>query len=102
MIDRRLTKLAEVLIGYSTNLQKGEKVLIDAIDVPSEIVVTLIRTARSKGAFPFVNLQTNVITRELLRDAEEDQYRTSSKFELARMSTMDASFALRVSHTFPN
>ena len=44
MIDRRLTKLAEVLIGYSTNLQKGEKVLIDAIDVPSEIVVTLIRS----------------------------------------------------------
>ena len=98
MIDRRLTKLAEVLIGYSTNLQKGEKVLIDAIDVPSEIVVTLIRTARSKGAFPFVNLQTNVITRELLRDAEEDQYRAFSNFELARMSAMDAYVALRGSH----
>ena len=28
MIDRRLIKLAEVLIGFSTNLQKGEKVLI--------------------------------------------------------------------------
>ena len=98
MIDRRLTKLAEVLIGFSTNLQKREKVLIDAIDVPSEIVVALIRSARSKGAFPFVNLQTNVITRELLRDAEEDQYRTSSKFELARMSAMDAYVALRGSH----
>jgi aminopeptidase len=98
MIDRRLTKLAEVLIGFSTNLQKREKVLIDAIDVPSEIVVALIRTARSKGAFPFVNLQTNVITRELLRDAEEDQYRAFSNFELARMSAMDAYVALRGSH----
>jgi aminopeptidase len=98
MIDPRLTKLAEVLIGFSTNLQKVEKVLIDAIDVPSEIVVALIRSARSKGAFPFVNLQTNVITRELLRDAEEDQYRTFSKFELVRMSAMDAYVALRGSH----
>jgi aminopeptidase len=98
MIDHRLTQLAEVLIGFSTNLQKGQKVLIDAIDVPSEIVVALIRSARSKGAFPFVNLQTNVITRELLRDAEEDQYRTFSKFELARMTEMDAYVALRGSH----
>src|SRR5260370_34655710 len=98
MIDPRLPKLAEVLIGFSTNLQKGEKVLIDAIDVPSEIVVALIRSARSKAAFPFVNLQTSVIARELLRNAEEDQYRTFSEFELARMSAMDAYVALRGSH----
>jgi aminopeptidase len=98
MIDLRLTKLAEVLIGFSTNLHKGEKVLIDAIDVPSEIVVALIRSARAKGAFPFVNVQTNIIARELLRAAEEEQYRTLSKFELARMSAMDAYVALRGSH----
>jgi aminopeptidase len=98
MIDRRLTKLAEVLIGFSTSLQKGEKVLIDAIDVPAEIVVALIRSARARGAFPFVNLQTNVIARELLREAEEEQYDTLSKFELARMSAMDAYIALRGSH----
>ncbi len=75
MIDRHLTKLAEVLIGFSTDLQKGEKVLIDAIDVPPEFVVALIRSARARGAFPFVNLQTNIIGRELLREAEEEQYR---------------------------
>ena len=98
MIDRRLIKLAEVLIGFSTNLQKGEKVLIDAIDVPAEIVVALIKSARAKGAFPFVNLQANIIVRELLREAEEEQYRTASKFELARMVAMDAYIALRGSH----
>jgi aminopeptidase len=98
MIDRRLTKLAQVLIGFSTNLQKGEKVLIDAIDVPAEIVVALIRSARAKGAFPFVNLQANIIARELLREAEEEQYRAASKFELARMALMDAYIALRGSH----
>jgi len=98
MIDRRLIKLAEVLIGFSTNLQKGEKVLIDAIDVPAEIVVALIKSARAKGAFPFVNLQANIIVRELLREAEEEQYRTASKFELARVVAMDAYIALRGSH----
>jgi aminopeptidase len=98
MIDPRLIKLAEVLIGFSTNLQKGEKVLIDAIDVPAEIVVALIKSARAKGAFPFVNLQANIIVRELLCGAEEEQYRTASEFELARMAAMDAYIALRGSH----
>src|SRR5580692_10627147 len=98
MIDPRFEVLAEVLIGFSTKLKKGERVLIDAFDAPPEMVIALIRSARSKGAFPFVNLQSNVIARELLRGAEEDQYRTLRDFEMARMKVMDAYVALRGSN----
>jgi len=98
MSDPRLGTLAEVLIGFSTNLQKGEKVLIEAFDIPQEMVVSLIRSARSRGAIPFVNLQSNVITRELLRGAEESQYKTITEFELARIHAMDAYVAVRGSH----
>src|ERR1700759_3248266 len=98
MIDSRFEALAEVLIGFSTKLKKGERILIDAFDAPLEMVVALIRSARSKGAFPFVNLQSNVIARELLRGAEEEQYRTLREFEMARMQAMDAYVALRGSH----
>jgi aminopeptidase len=34
MFDPRFNDLAEVLVGYSTKLKKGERVLIDAFDVP--------------------------------------------------------------------
>src|ERR1700758_4096588 len=98
MIDPRFDLLAEVLIGFSTSLKKGERVLIDAFDVPPEMVIALIRSARSKGALPFVNLQSNMIARELLKGAEEDQYRTLREFEMARMKAMDAYVALRGSH----
>jgi aminopeptidase len=98
MTDPRFDVLAEVLIGFSTKLQKSETVLIDAFDAPPEMVIALIRCTRSKGAFPFVNLQSNVITRELLRGAEEDQYRTLCEIELAQMRVMDAYVALRGSH----
>jgi aminopeptidase len=98
MTDPRFEVLAEVLIGFSTDLKKGERVLIDVFDAPSEMVVALIRSARSKGAFPFVNLQSNVIARELLKGAEEEQYRTLREFEMARMKAMDAYVALRGSH----
>jgi aminopeptidase len=98
MIDPRYDVLAEILIGFSTKLKKGERVLIDAFDAPPEMVIALIRSARSKGAFPFVNLQSNVIARELLKGAEDEQYRTFRDFEMARMKAMDAYVALRGSH----
>ena len=37
MIDPRMTQLADVLINYSTALKPGEKILIEAIDVPADI-----------------------------------------------------------------
>src|SRR6202023_3890157 len=98
MIDPRFDILAEILIGFSTNLKKGERVLIDAFDAPPEMVIALIHSARSKGAFPFVNLQSNVIARELLKGAEEEQYRTLREFEMARMKAMVAYAALRGTH----
>jgi aminopeptidase len=98
MLDPRFDALANVLIGFSTDLQKGEKVLIDAFDIPQEMVVSLIRSVRARGAYPFVNLQSNAITRELLRGAEEPQYKIAAEFELARMHAMDAYVAVRGSH----
>jgi len=98
MIDPRFDVLAEVLIGFSTKLNQGERVLIDAYDAPPEMLIALIRSARSKGALPFVNLQSNVVTREMLRGAEEDQYRTLREFEMARMKSMDAYVAIRGSN----
>src|SRR3984885_1839619 len=98
MIDPRFDLLAEVLIGFSTSLKKGERVLIDAFDVPPEMVIAMIRSARSKGALPFVNLQSNIIAREMLRGAEEDQFRILREFEMARMKAMDAYVALRGSN----
>ena len=59
MRDPRYDQLAEVLTGFSTRLQSGEKVLIDSFDAPPEIVIALIRKAREKGAIPLANLQSH-------------------------------------------
>jgi aminopeptidase len=98
MLDPRFDRLAEVLIDFSTRLQKGEKVLIDSFDIPPEMVVALIRRARAKGAVPLISLQSNTVNRELLRGAEEDQYRLIADYELVRMQAVDAYIALRGSH----
>ena len=54
--DPRFKKLAEGLCGFSTELKKGERVLIDAFDVPEAVVIELIRAARARGAHPYVQM----------------------------------------------
>ena len=98
MFDPRFDALAEVLTGFSTRLQKGEKVLIDLFDIPPEMVVSLIRKVREKGAFPFVNLQSNIVNREMLRGADQVQFQTIAGYELARMQAMNAYIAVRGSY----
>ncbi|MEM9160282.1 MAG: aminopeptidase, partial [Verrucomicrobiota bacterium] len=93
MIDPRLTQLANNLVSYSTSLKAGEKVLIDAFDVPDEILVELIRATREKGASPYVNLNHARVTRELALEATDEQYRIHSAIELQRMKKMDAYIA---------
>jgi aminopeptidase len=98
MQDPRYDHLAEVLTGYSTRLQSGEKVLIDTFDAPPEIIISLIRKAREKGAVPLVNLQSSVVNRELLREAEESQYQLIAEYEMVRMKGVSVYIAIRGSH----
>ena len=95
IIDPRITQMAEGLIGFSTELKKGERVLIDAFDVPDSIVIALIRAARQRGAHPYVQNHRARITRELALGAEEAQFAPHAQVELARMQKMDAYIALR-------
>ncbi len=98
IIDPRYQTLAEGLAGYSMALKKGERALIDAFDVPDEIVVALIRAVRRQGAKPFVQLNRARISRELALEADEAQVAPLAQVEFARMMKMDAYAALRGSN----
>ena len=95
LTDNRITELARLLTGFSTNLQKGERLLIDAFDVPDAIIIALIRAARERGAHPLVNLNHSRITRELMLHADEGSYTTHASIELTRIEKVDAYIAIR-------
>lgn len=94
-MEINFTKLAAVLVGFSMQLQKGERVLIDAFDVPEGMIIALVRAARERGAVPFVNLQQARINRELINGVDAEQFETQATWELARMQKMDAYIAVR-------
>jgi len=91
-------RFAETLTAFSIKLQKGEKVLIDAFDIPEEMIISLVRKVRELGGIPFVNLNNARVTRELLRGGVEEQFALNSQVELQRMKAMDAYIGLRGSN----
>jgi aminopeptidase len=98
MHDARFDKLAQLLVNYSTRLQRNENVLIESFDVPDEMTIALIRATRKAGAVPFVQVQRAAINRELALKASDRQLNLGAQHELARMKKMDAYIALRGSN----
>ncbi len=95
MIDVRMKKLADVIVGYSTGLQKGEKILIDAFDVPREMVNALVARVYEAGGLPFVQVNDLTILRKIRMQATEEQLAVWSDNQLELMQNMDAYVALR-------
>ncbi|TVR45084.1 MAG: aminopeptidase, partial [Puniceicoccaceae bacterium] len=98
MNDHRYQRLAETLTGFSTSLKKGDRVLIDAFDIPEEMTLALIRAARDRGAIPTVALHSGRIAREVTLGATEKDLAAHARVELQRMKNMDAYIAVRGSH----
>jgi aminopeptidase len=95
MTDPRYTKLARLLTGYSMKLKKGDKVLLDMIDVPDEFTVELMRAARDSGATPLVEVRHTRINREILQGTNAEHASLVRDLELFRMKKVQAYVAIR-------
>ncbi len=95
MTDPRYTKLARLLVEYSTALKHTDHILLDMIDVPDEFTVELVRAARAAGAITVVEVRHTRVNRELLRDTNERHAGLVRDIELSRMKKMQAYIAVR-------
>ena len=95
MTDPRFSKLARLLVEYSTALKKRERVLVDATDVPDEFVIELMRAVRRAGAIPLVEVRHTRIGREIMRDTNEEHAALIRDVELFRMKKVQAYVAIR-------
>ncbi len=98
MIDPRIERLADILVGYSLSIQPGENVLVEAYDVPDEAVAALVRRIAAAGGRPFVTIKRNAVLRSLYNSASEEQMLLTGKLEEARMREMSAYIGLRGSY----
>jgi len=96
--DPRFEKLANVLVNHSTKIQAGESVLIEASEIPEEMVIALIRKIREHNGVPLVTLKNSRIGRELLRCADERIMKQIGAYETFRMKGVQAYIGMRGSY----
>ena len=91
MKDIRIEKLANQLLTFSINLQKGDNILIEILGqecVP--LAKELIKQAEQLGAKPYFNIINYEILRVMLENATEEQIQLYAKHDQIRMHDMDA------------
>ncbi len=95
-MDNRVCELSKLLTGYSCDLKKGERVLIDYEgECCKPLVRQLIKDAYALGARPYVNHRDGQILREILLGCDEDQIKFQDDYQLYQMKGMDAYIAIR-------
>ena len=95
MQDQRINLLAKNLVNYSCKLKKDEKILIEAKGVDYMLVNAIVKEVYKVGAYPFVEMFDNRVTRELLMGETEELAKLRAKFDGARMKEMDAYIGIR-------
>ena len=98
MRDPRYERLADVLVNHSMQIQPGEKTLVEATDIPADMVSLLVDRIARAGGVPFVITRTQTVSRSLYRHATEEQMKAIGEWELSLMKQMDAYAGLRGSH----
>jgi len=98
MKDPRYTDLANVLVNHSCKLEPGQKVLIEAFDIPTDFTVELVKRVAAVGAAPLVSTYHQQVMRAVLQSATEEQMKLLGQVEASRMGAMDAYIGVRGSH----
>ena len=95
-MDPRIKKLADLLIGYSCDIQPGEKILISYEgECCKSLVRQLIKNTYERGGMPYTEIRDSAITREILLGSSEEQIEFLKDCQLAQMKGMDAYIAIR-------
>ncbi len=95
-MDSRIKKLAESLVNYSCDLQKGERILISYDGESAKpLVKQIIKESYAAGGYPYLELRDSSVTREIMLECCEEQLKFQLEYQLAQMKGMDAYIAIR-------
>jgi aminopeptidase len=95
LTDPRFRRLAEIIVHHSCRVAPGEKVLIEAFDVPEEFTVVLIRAVAEAGGLPLCLTKQNRVLRELYRHATPEQMQFWGDIERRQMQGVQCYVGMR-------
>lgn len=95
MKDPRYTQLARLLVNHSIKMTPGDKVLVEAFDIPTDFTTELIRVIAEAGGLPLVSVYQMAVQRALYSVATEEQMKTIGAIERARMEAVQCYIGIR-------
>jgi len=95
-MDSRISKLSQLLVHHSIQLEPGEKVYIEYKGSGADALVQeLIRTIYQTGGVPFLHCINSKFLREILLNCNEEQIHIMSELSLLEMKQMDCFIGIR-------
>jgi aminopeptidase len=98
MTDPRMQKLADLLVNYSCKLQPGEKLLLEAIDVPHAFTKAVVKAAAAAGGVALVMLKSNEVNRALMLHGTEASWGLTADIEFQQMENVQCYIGARGSN----
>ena len=98
-MDERWNRLGDVLVNYSAAVKPGEKVMIAMSEIETwPLARAVYRSAVKAGAFPQIQLLSEVLRRSLLEEGSDEQISRAPDMEMWGMQWADVYFGLRGAH----
>jgi aminopeptidase len=96
VIDARWQQLADILVNYSTEVKKGDRVLITMMEVETFPLAKAVYTAAVQaGGLPFVEFQSAYLERDLMKFGTSEQVDWVCEIQTQGMEWADVYIGLR-------
>jgi len=95
MIDPRIKEVARILVDYSNEVKKGDKVLIEASQEALSLVKEIYKLCIQKGAYPRVSIGISDLNKIFYDYASKEQLEHPPEFALQEAKYFDVFFSIR-------
>jgi aminopeptidase len=96
VIDPRWHQLADILVNYSTEVKKGDRVLITMMEIETFPLAKAVYTAAVQaGGLPFVEFQSAYLERDLMKFGNSEQVDWVCEMQAQGMEWADVYIGLR-------
>lgn len=94
-MDSRIVEHARIITEWSTEVKKGDRVLIRATPDSHDFVVALYKQITSRGGIPITLLNTDEMSRAFFDGADDDTIKTAPDHYEALLEKVDVMIAVR-------
>src|SRR3954447_9545817 len=95
MKDPRFTQLADLLVHHSARVKSGDRVLVEAFDIPPDFTAQLINTIGEAKGIPIVTTYQQQVQRAIYCNATDEQMKLIGQIERKRMEACQCYIGIR-------